>query len=214
MAKSRMKISLLSIVIVILSMQFTVGTETKSNDNVQLSTKTQTISKDPKLMPDFGNIPLYFIPNEGQVNEKALFYAKTSGYTLRITMDGLVFDSYRHLESNDKRKISKEGLDNWEKPRENVRPGDFKRNVSRFLFQNVNDNPEIVPLGLTKYKVNYFIGNDENNWKTDITTSKSVLYKDLYKNIDLKVYGIEKQIEYDWIIKPGGNPEKGTYWYG
>jgi hypothetical protein len=25
-------------------------------------------------------------------------------------------------------------------------------------------------------------------------------------DIDLKVYGIEKQIEYDWIVKPGGNP--------
>lgn len=32
------------------------------------------------------------------------------------------------------------------------------------------------------------------------------MYKNLYKNIDLKVYGIEKQIEYDWIVKPGGNP--------
>ena len=34
----------------------------------------------------------------------------------------------------------------------------------------------------------------------------AVLYKNLYKNIDLRVYGIEKQIEYDWIVKPGGNP--------
>jgi len=31
------------------------------------------------------------------------------------------------------------------------------------------------------------------------------LYKGLYKNIELKVYGVEKQIEYDWIVKPGGN---------
>ena len=31
------------------------------------------------------------------------------------------------------------------------------------------------------------------------------MYKGLYKNIELKVYGVEKQIEYDWIVKPGGN---------
>ena len=30
------------------------------------------------LDPDFGKIRLYFIPNEGQVDDKALFCAKTS----------------------------------------------------------------------------------------------------------------------------------------
>jgi hypothetical protein len=39
------------------------------------------------------------------------------------------------------------------------------------------------------------------------------LYKSLYKNIDLKVYGIEKQIEYDWIVKPGGNPQDIRFEY-
>ncbi|HLP46429.1 MAG TPA: hypothetical protein VK469_10795, partial [Candidatus Kapabacteria bacterium] len=40
----------------------------------------------------FGNIPLYFIPNRGQVHEKAEFYAKTPGYTLWMTGEGFVFD--------------------------------------------------------------------------------------------------------------------------
>jgi len=39
------------------------------------------------------------------------------------------------------------------------------------------------------------------------------LYKELYKNIDLKVYGIEKQIEYDWIVKPGANPGDISFEY-
>jgi hypothetical protein len=42
---------------------------------------------------DWGNIPLYFIPNKGQVNEEALFYTKTSRYTLWLTKDSLIFDS-------------------------------------------------------------------------------------------------------------------------
>jgi hypothetical protein len=32
------------------------------------------------------------------------------------------------------------------------------------------------------------------------------MYKNIYPHIDLKVYGNEKQIEYDWIVSPGGNP--------
>ena len=52
---------------------------------------SQTIinkSEGGKLVPDvnFGNIPLYFIHNKGQVNKKALFYVKTPGYTLWVTV--------------------------------------------------------------------------------------------------------------------------------
>jgi hypothetical protein len=80
------------------------------------------------------------------------------------------------------------------------------RDVSRLMFIGANKNPEIVPLKAAKLKVNYFIGSDRSKWHCDVPTSQAVLYKNLYKNIDLKVYGIEKQIEYDWIVKPGGNP--------
>jgi hypothetical protein len=61
--------------------------------------------------------------------------------------------------------------------------------------------------------VNYFIGNDKSKWHCDVPTSQAVLYKSLYKDIDLKVYGIEKQIEYDWIVKPGGNPQDIRFEY-
>jgi hypothetical protein len=50
--------------------------------------------------PDYGKIPLYFIPNQGQVNEKAKFYAKTSRYTLWMTAEGLVFDSVNPFQSS------------------------------------------------------------------------------------------------------------------
>jgi len=82
----------------------------------------------------------------------------------------------------------------------------YKRDVSRLMFIGANRNPEMVPIDETQLRVNYFIGNDRTKWHCDVPTSQAVLYKNLYKNIDLKVYGIEKQIEYDWIIKPGGNP--------
>jgi hypothetical protein len=73
------------------------------------------------------------------------------------------------------------------------------------VFLDVNKHTEMVPLEITRHKVNYFIGNDPTRWQKDIPTSKAVLYKDIYKNIDLKVYGNESQVEYDWIVKPGGN---------
>ena len=52
-----------------------------------------TFASSLTLQPDYGNIPLYFIENQGQVAEQARFYAKTPGYTLWVTSNGLVFDS-------------------------------------------------------------------------------------------------------------------------
>ncbi len=135
--------------------------------------------------PDFGKIPLYFIPNQGQVDGKARFYAKTPRYTLWMTKEGLVFDSMRKGE----------------------------RNVSRFIFLGSNKYPGMVPIEMTQHKVNYYKGEDSSKWQAGIRTSKAVLYKNLYRDIDLKVYGIETQVEYDWIVKPGADPKDITFKY-
>ncbi|UCH96737.1 MAG: SBBP repeat-containing protein [Candidatus Aminicenantes bacterium] len=197
-----------------------------------LNVKPQALHQNPKaaVKPDvnFGKIPLYFIFNKGQVNKKARFYAKTSRYTLWLTGEGLVFDSTRQVEVKAQHTLPyghpRRDTDNSQEgntPRPlRVHPSQegskklpysthspkIERDVSRLVFLNANKNPEIVPLEVSILKVNYFIGNDPSKWHCDVPTSKAVLYKNLYKNIDLKVYGIEKQIEYDWIVKPGGNP--------
>ena len=127
--------------------------------------------------------PLYFIANAGQMNSKAHYYARTPGYTLWLTREGLVFD---RVENGEKGKAA--------------------RSFSKMAFIGANKDIEVVALEPTDYKVSYFIGRDESDWKTGISTSRAVLYKNLYEGIDLKVYGTEKQVEYDWIVAPGAEP--------
>lgn len=149
------------------------------------------------LDPGFGRFPLYFISNQGQVNKTVKFYAKTSRYTLWLTNEGLVFDSFgRRPEIQS--PLSPYSL-------HSTKPSKFLRDVSRLIFLRANRNPEIIPTSLTKHKVKYFKGTDPSKWYDNISTSKAVLYNNIYKNVDLKVYGNEKDIEYDWIVKPGGN---------
>jgi hypothetical protein len=152
-----------------------------------------------KLDVNFGKIPLYFIHNKGQVNKKAAFYARTSRYTLWITKESLVFDSPYSPHSPHSPYSTK--------------PSKYLRDISRLMFIGAKKNPEMVPIDETRLRVNYFKGNNPSGWNCDIPTSQAVLYKDLYKNINLKVYGIEKQIEYDWIVKPGGNPGNIRFQY-
>ncbi|MCP4214113.1 MAG: hypothetical protein GY765_05625 [bacterium] len=158
-----------------------------------------------KVDRDFAKTPLYFVFNKGQVNRKATFYAKAPRYTLWLTGEGLVLDGTRRI--GDK-KQDKDPLHTGGPMGENGNRGSVKheRDVSRLVFLDAEKNPQMVPLDETQLKVNVFKGNDKSKWKCDIPTAGAVLYKSLYKNIDLKVYGLEKQVEYDWIVKPKGDP--------
>jgi endonuclease/exonuclease/phosphatase family metal-dependent hydrolase len=205
MIKPNLKIAFLFVLIILLSIQGSISLDRQSI--------SQESSQKLSLNPDFGNIRLYFIPNEGQVDKRALFYARASRYTLWLTQEGLIFDSSRKTESGVKEYGDKVKLGKLEMLSRKAEPEKYERDVSRLIFLHANENPEMVPLDLTEHRVNYFIGGDKDKWKSNISTSKVVLYKNLYKNIDLKVYGAERQIEYDWIVKPGGNPEEITFIY-
>ncbi|MGD9345324.1 MAG: Ig-like domain-containing protein [Candidatus Aminicenantes bacterium] len=149
---------------------------------------------------DFGRIPLYFIPNKGQVDPKALFYAKTQNYTLWLIKDGLIFD---HTIG--------EGIENpwaYMNPKSDLETMRLKRDLSRLHFVGCNTDTEVVPTKMCEYRVNYFKGKNPGNWVNNIPTSQGVLYKNLYDQMDLKVYGNGTRLEYDWIVRPGGNPDE------
>jgi hypothetical protein len=209
MAKLILKISFIFVLLIMFSIQGSTGLGQKNQiQSNQTQLNIEEPSQNLSLDPDFGKIPLYFIPNEGQVDERAFFYAKASRYTLWLTKEGFVFDSAR--------KIKKEGTKTLRRsPGDNDDPENFKfeRDVSRLAFINANTKPEVVPSNDKAHKVNYFIGNDKSTWHTNIKTSRAVLYRELYPNIDLKVYGIEKQIEYDFVVRPGGQVSDISFEY-
>jgi len=208
MVKVFSKISLLFVLLILLSFQISISQTQTQSLKVQGVREGHSRFNTPKISSDYGKIPLYFIRNEGQVSEKALFYAKASRYTLWITKEGLVFDSTRKIEE----KGRKNQIMNI---RDGMHPEDSKydREVSKLQFLNPSKNIEIVPVDVTERRVNYFLGKDRSKWRTNIQTSRGVLYKELYKNIDLKVYGVEKQIEYDFVVKPGGQISEISFEY-
>ncbi|MCP4216339.1 MAG: hypothetical protein GY765_16945, partial [bacterium] len=150
---------------------------------------------------NLGKLPLYFTCNKGQVDREALFYSRASRYTLWLTKEGLIFDTFKkHKNKNHHMEPDRS-------------PWKYERDSSRLRFIGANKQPEVTAMEETPLRVSYFKGDDKSKWTDDIPTSKAVLYKRLYDKIDLKVYGIAKQIEYDWIVHAGGNPEDIRFSY-
>jgi pimeloyl-ACP methyl ester carboxylesterase len=53
---------------------------------------------------------------------------------------------------------------------------------------------------------NYFIGNDRKQWRTNVPNYAKVKYQGVYPGVDLVYYGNQQQLEYDFIVAPGGDP--------
>ena len=55
-------------------------------------------------------------------------------------------------------------------------------------------------------RVNYYIGRDRSQWRTDIPTYGRVRYARVYAGVDVVVYGNRRQLEYDFVVAPGADP--------
>ncbi|MBL6978782.1 MAG: SBBP repeat-containing protein [Desulfobacteraceae bacterium] len=147
----------------------------------------------------YSKLPLYFIENKGQLDPKVRFYVKTSGQTLYFTDEGIVFDLLRGEKETGK------GTEVAKKSRQ-TKGVKTERLVFNLGFENAREGILIEGLDRQDARINYFVGNDRNKWKRGIPTYKGVVYKGVYKGIDLKIFGNGKDIEYEFIVNPGGNP--------
>jgi hypothetical protein len=53
---------------------------------------------------------------------------------------------------------------------------------------------------------NYIIGKDSNRWRRNVMSFAKVRYRSVYPGIDLIYYGDQRQIEYDFVVAPGADP--------
>lgn len=60
------------------------------------------------------------------------------------------------------------------------------------------------PLGAT---VNYLRGTDVQLWRRNVPTFARLRYHNLYRGIDLVFYGDGRQMEHDFVIAPGADPD-------
>jgi hypothetical protein len=87
-----------------------------------------------------------------------------------------------------------------EKP---VRPA--HESVLRMKFVGANPRATVAGQEELPGKANYFIGNDPKLWLNNVSTFARVRYEDVYPGIDLIYRGNQRQLEYDFVVRPGAN---------
>jgi len=131
----------------------------------------------------YGSLHLHFEPNLGQAPSRARFLSRGAGYLLALDPEGatlVVRNSFRSRSGSISR----------------VRMRLVGATTSRMMGEE----------SLTG-KSNYFTGNDPKKWRASVPNFGSVRYVQPYPGVDLRFYGNQQRLEYDFEVAPGGRPD-------
>ncbi|MEQ1759726.1 MAG: MBG domain-containing protein [Vicinamibacterales bacterium] len=165
----------------------------------------------------YGKLPIMFEENEGQTDSRVDFLARGKGYTLFLTRGGeatLALTASRPAP----RPVA---------PDCGPRPPPGVRDLPP-MPGCIGSSPESQPQGAALKlqliggaatasgrghqplpgKVNYLTGSSQDKWRTNVATYARVLYPGVYDGIDIAYYGNQSQLEYDFIVEPGADPEQ------
>ncbi len=131
----------------------------------------------PPATRNLWNSSLYFEPNRGQVGEDIMFLASGPGYALQLKREELVFSAAREGGSIIRIRVL---------------GGSRKVSISGG-----------TPLA---GKSHYYLGPDPAQWYTGLPHYASVSYHDVYPSVDLVLHGNEGRLEFDFVVRPGGDP--------
>jgi uncharacterized repeat protein (TIGR01451 family) len=132
------------------------------------------------------SFPMFFEPNVGQTDGRVKFLARGSGYGLFLTADEAVL-SLQHPTVKGKPATS---------------------NVVRMHLEGASSSARVQGAEPLPGRSNYFIGNDPSKWHRGVPQFARVEYQRVYPGIDLVYYGNQQQLEYDFRVAPGADPNQ------
>ncbi len=132
------------------------------------------------------SFPLFFEPNVGQTDGRVKFLARGLGYGLFLTADEAVLSLQRPSVKGQAAKL----------------------NVVRMHLDGASSATRIQGAEPLPGKSNYFIGKNPSKWHSGVPQFGRVEYQRVYRGIDLVYYGNQQQLEYDFRVAPGADPNQ------
>ncbi|MEW6733830.1 MAG: SBBP repeat-containing protein [Acidobacteriota bacterium] len=156
-----------------------------------------------RISETYYNLPLSFEANQGQITNQVSFISRGHGYNLFLTPTEaiLALSQHRALFKEQKGLATISDTENTNDNRVT------KATILRMKLLNANSSSHITGIEELPVKSNYLIGNDPHKWHTNITNYSKVHYENVYPGIDMVYYGNQRQLEYDFIVSPGADPE-------
>jgi len=146
------------------------------------ATPSTITRSEPVQLLGKAQLPIAFIPNQGQADPEVLFQAKDLNSTFFITATDLVFT---HNGEKDQAVVHI--------THENARPA------------------AVQGMDILKGQANYLLGSSPARWFTHLPTYATVMFSDLYPGIDMAYTGMSGAFESAYYVHPGADPAKISF---
>jgi hypothetical protein len=154
------------------------GSSRKTPTRISLAQASDKAAQ-AKVKESAAKLPLAFEPNQGQTGAPVQYVARAQGYTAFLTAGTAVL----------RVKGATEG-------------------VLRMTMRNAQPASQVTASDPQIGKSNYLIGNDRSKWLTNVPHYGKVTYTNVYPGVDVVYAGNETNVEYDFVVKPGADPNR------
>ena len=174
-----------------------------------------------RMVANYGRIPLHFESNQGQADGKVKFLTRGSGYSMFFTPTEMVLSlasgSPQTTQPTPRRlrarvpfsgRSADPGVDPFDPSGPKRAARETQHTTLRMKLIRANPDPKVIGEKELPGKVNYFIGNDPKQWRSNVATYAKVKYESVYPGIDLLHYGNQRQLEFDFVVAPGADPTR------
>jgi centrosomal CEP192-like protein/beta-propeller repeat-containing protein len=137
----------------------------------------------------------FFEQNQGQANKNVRYLSRMGRSSVFLTDDAAIFSV--NAEKHHKNGPSKDKYGAAKEQGEANSPA-----IVRLRLLGSSHQSDVSGLERLPGRVNYLIGDDPSKWHRDIPTFSRILYRQVYRGIDLTYYSSEKGLEYDFLVDP------------
>jgi hypothetical protein len=159
---------------------YSVGRTAFESGTALVSEPTAPQMSEKEALDAYGNLPLSFVPNEGQTDKEVRYYAQGAGYDFFFTPKGAMLS---------------------------FAEGKGRGHALALDFLGTNPDATLTARQRLAGKVNYLVGGDPDGWQQGLPTHAELLYGGLWPGIDMAVRGEDGYLKYEFHLQPGASVE-------
>nr|MDP9463107.1 SBBP repeat-containing protein [Actinomycetota bacterium] len=143
----------------------------------------------------YAKLPVSFVENQGQTDERVRYYAQGNGYAFYMTPTEVMLSFSKQRDATAKQQTPEE---------------------IALALRFVDHNPHVEPRGSEPAAgvINDLRGSDPSQWHTQIPQYRDVVYPNLWPDIDLRLREQSGVLKYEFHVRPGASPADIQLAYG
>lgn len=153
----------------------------------------------PSAAHEDSNKPHLFEENKGQLPDHVLYRMKKPGAYMYMEKNGMTWQLLNTKSDNEPGCGHPHSCSHREE-------GESYQHVFKIEFEGTGGIEETQAKHPSERYLNYIKGNNPEKWASFVREYQQIEMIGVYPGIDMRMYGVDEGLKYDWIVRPGANP--------